>query len=78
MPHTSPIAAWVLAHAHEVPGVPELMSGIAARLDARGMALLRTTLQLPMLHPEVSVRMWDWRRVVADFELRERSVIVSA
>ena len=78
MPHTSPIAAWVLAHAHEVPGVPELMSGIAARLDARGMALLRTTLQLPMLHPEVSVRMWVWRRVVADFELRERSVIVSA
>jgi adenylate cyclase len=54
------------------------MAGLAARMDAAGFALLRTTVQLPVLHPEVSVRMWVWRRASAAFELREARVIVSA
>jgi adenylate cyclase len=78
MPHSSPIARWILEHAHVVRGVPELMAGLSARLDAVDFALLRTTVQLPVLHPEVSVRMWVWRRASAEFELREARVIVSA
>jgi adenylate cyclase len=76
VPHTSPIARWILENAHLVAGVPELMAGVAACMDDAGLALLRTTVQLPVLHPEVSVRMWVWRRTHADFELREARVIV--
>lgn len=54
------------------------MAGVAACLDEMGFALLRTTVQMPVLHPEVSVRMWVWRRARADFELREARVIVSS
>lgn len=78
MPHTSPIARWILERAHLVEDVPELMAGMARGLDEAGLALLRTTVQLPVLHPEVSVRMWVWRRARAEFELRESRVIVSS
>lgn len=78
MPHSSSVAGWILDHAHRVAGVPELMAGVAAQLDAAGLSLLRTTVQLPVLHPEVSVRMWVWRRAHADFELRESRVIVAS
>ncbi len=67
---SDPIVTWLLAPSSGA-ATEELIAGLAARLDAEGIPVVRSSVSLPTLHPELYVRNITWTLgagcVVADW-----------
>lgn len=62
MPDLSAPAAWLLKTGRMAPAMPDLVHTLCNQLNNLGFDLLRCTLQMQALHPEVAWRMFFWRR----------------
>lgn len=62
MPQRPSPAAWLLTTGRNARDMSALVGDLCAELNAQGFDLLRCTLQMQALHPEVAWRVFFWRR----------------
>ena len=67
-----PIVDWLLGEARAAESPAMLLDGLTAKLREAGLPLMRATLHLPALHPQLGAIAYEWR--AADGRATERRV----
>lgn len=63
---------WILSDARLISGIPGLLGAFAERLRAAGVPLMRMTLGLRLLHPQIRFKNYYWRRDEDAVEIVQR------
>lgn len=63
---------WVLSDARLIPDLPSLLDAFAGKLRAAGVPLMRMTLGLRLLHPQIRFKNYYWRRDEDAVEIVQR------
>lgn len=63
---------WILSDARLLPDLPSLLDAFAGKLLAAGVPLVRMTLGLRLLHPQIRFKNYYWRRDEEAVEIVQR------
>jgi adenylate cyclase len=78
-PSVDAIRDWILSDGRLIPGTAEFLEELGQALNRAGIALLRSTLHVRTLHPQLLATMYVWRRGERGSQIdREHGIEITA
>jgi adenylate cyclase len=78
-PRSDAIREWILEEGRLIPSTAEFLEELGESLNRAGIPLLRATLHIRTLHPQLLATMWVWRRGERGSQIdREHGIEITA